>query len=261
MLELHSRCGWAGETVLHAVCDAVSPPTVIWGSIQGTCMASGACVALSCCHGGCVGWASTASVACREPRWLLLLFSMQEIPECWRKVRLCPAHAHGVAETREVPDFPHCSKTSQHLEMEAQPLGAELPAGEFKSSCHLHSQSKGGLGSGLANFPPAKGTRHVAKDRNGFVIPGKLDMEPPLCPCQRSFCQERQAGARRATSCGVTAKYLPLLLLAAGGRQDPNLPAVSAALSLRQVLWIMPVLSRESPVLVRIICFSSSYFY
>lgn len=39
--------------------------------------------------------------------------------------------------TREIVDFPHYVKTSQHLEMEAQRLRVELPAGEFKSSCHL----------------------------------------------------------------------------------------------------------------------------
>lgn len=73
-------------------------------------------------------------------------------------------------------------------------------------------------------------------------------------------CQEGQAGARGATWCGVTAKYLPLLLLAGGGRQDLTLPAVSAALLLYQALWIVPMLSWESPALVRVVCFSSSIF-
>lgn len=100
----------------------------------------------------------------------------------------------------------------------------------------------------------------MAKDQNGFVIPGKLDMEPPLCLCQRSFYQERQAGAWGATECEVIAKYLPLLLPAARSRQDPSLPAVSAASLLCQALWIVLMLSQESSVLVRIICFSSSYF-
>lgn len=87
---------------------------------------------------------SATSVPCREPRWLLLLFSMREVPGCWGKVSLCPACAHGMVGTREIADFSHCSKASQHLEMEAQPLGAELLPGEFKSSCPLSSQYKGG---------------------------------------------------------------------------------------------------------------------
>lgn len=37
----------------------------------------------------------------------------------------------GVAGTRGTADLAHYGETSLHLEMEAQPLGAELPAGEF----------------------------------------------------------------------------------------------------------------------------------
>lgn len=140
-------------------------PAVIWGSIQGMCVAGGAHVALSCRRGGCVGWVSTASVSRKELRWLLLLFSMREVPGCWCKIRLCPAPAHGVAGTREVADFPLYSKTCQHLEMEAQPLGAELPAGEFKSSCHLPSHCKGGFAQDLPAFhlPKASDTWQKTK--------------------------------------------------------------------------------------------------
>lgn len=136
--------------------------------------------------------------------------------------------------------------------MEAQPLGEELTTGKFKSNCHLPSPCKGGLGSELANFPPVKGTRHAAKDPNGFVIPGKSDMEPLLWPCRKSSCREGQAGVWGATQCGVTAEYLPLLLIAEG-RQDLSLPVVSADLLLHQALWVMPMFSRESPVLVGIV--------
>lgn len=134
------------------LCTMLHLPSVIWGSIQGMCVASRAHVALSCRRGGCVGWVSTASVSRRELRCLLLLFSMREVPGCWCKIRLCPAPAHRVAGTKEVAVFPLYSKTCQHLEMEAQPLGAELPAGEFKSSCHLPSHCKGGFAQDLPTF-------------------------------------------------------------------------------------------------------------
>lgn len=161
---MHSGCGRAGSTALCAAHDAASP--LLWSgdSPQGTCVASRAHVARSCCRGGCVGQASTASVPPRELRWLLLPFSVREVAGCWGKVSLCPAHAHGVAGTREIADFPHCSETSQHLEMEAQPLRAELVSEVFKSSCYLCSQYKGGTLLGTCQLSTCQ--RHETGDKS-----------------------------------------------------------------------------------------------
>lgn len=131
-----------------------------------------------------------ASVPCRGLS--LLLFSMAGVPGCWLKVSLCPAHAHREAGTREIADFPSYSKISQHLEMEAQPFGAKLPAGEFRSSCHLPSHCKGAW-FGICQLS----TRQQAEDRNGFVIPS----------CKWSLCCARAGAAQ------IAAEYLPFLLL------------------------------------------------
>lgn len=85
------------------------------------------------------------------------------------------------------------TKISQHLEMEAQPFRAELPAGEFRSSCLLPSHCKGAW-FGICQLS----TSQWAEDRNGFVIPS----------CKWSLCCVRTAAASARRS-----KKEPRLLL------------------------------------------------
>lgn len=137
-------------------------------------------------------WTDIASVPCRELRWCLLLFSMGEVPGCWLKVSLCPARAHREAGTREIADFPYYSKISQHLEMEAQPFRAKLPAGVTTLHCK-------GAWPGICQLS----TRPRAEDRNDFVIPR----------CKWSLCCVRSEEPLPGEARRSPAKYLPLLLL------------------------------------------------
>lgn len=98
---------------------------------------------------------------CRYPsqRAEVAFVAVLQAQVTWMVVTLCPAHAHRVAGTREIAGFCPRSKTSQCVAVEAQPLGAVLPAGEWKSSCHLPAHPNGGLNSALSNFSTCQ--RHL----------------------------------------------------------------------------------------------------